>query len=118
MKGEIKFVGKSLNTSEVREDIRYSSATKTPERKADVFDNDYEKKGFERGIDGLFKIKRVNLDKLLGEDVSDVKENSNIDGNTSAADAGGVDKDIDKKQVAFIRTYEKRQKARTPEIGK
>lgn len=97
-----------------------------PERKADVFDNDYEKKGFERGIDGLFKIKRVNLDKLLGEDVkpedkladSVIKENSTINGNTSAADAGGVDKDIDKKQVAFIRTYEKRQKARTPEIGK
>jgi len=103
----------------------------TPERKADVFAKNYKDSGFEN-VDGVWKIvpKRVNLDKLLGEDVktegklSDtvIKENSNIGGNTTVADFTGFDKDSDKKRSALVGFYnnrqEKIQKAKITEIGK
>ena len=115
MKGNIEFVDKTLITSEVKDIEGSLLEIKTPARKVDTVFNDYKEKGFE-SVDGFFK--RVNLDTLLGENVSKVEESLTIDGNTSVADAGGINKNSDKKQVAFIRTYEKRQKARIPEIGK
>jgi len=115
MRGRIEYIDKSLINSEVKGINGSLLEIKIPERKADIFANDYEKKGFKRGIDGFFK--RVSLDELLGENIKNEDKIVDFvvdDDDTLVADLGGVDK----KQVVFIKKYEKRQKDRTPKVGK
>ncbi len=116
MEGKIIFIDRQTNNSEIKDNQVPLLKTEIPERKADIIDRDYKERGFERGSDGLFK--RVNLNKLLGEDVKpeDKLDDFAIDGNTSAADVGGVGKNSNEKQIAFIKKYKNRQENRKVEI--
>ena len=116
MEGKNKFMDRPKTNSEIRATEGPLLEIEIPERKADIIDRDYKERGFERGSDGLFK--RVNLNKLLGEDVKpeDKLDDFAIDGNTSAADVGGVGKNSNEKQIAFIKKYKNRQENRKVEI--